>query len=41
MPHVILTALTQVFFVIALGYVAGRWRIIDHHHVSELNALAL
>ena len=41
MSHVILMALTPVFFVMALGYVAGRWRIIDNHHVSGLNALVM
>jgi malonate transporter and related proteins len=41
MSHLILMALTPVFFVMALGYVAGRWRTIDNRHVSGLNALVM
>jgi malonate transporter and related proteins len=41
MSHVILMALTPVFFVMALGYVAGRWHIVENHHVSGLNALVM
>ncbi len=41
MPHVILMALAPIFFVMALGYVAGRMRRIDNHHVGELNALVM
>lgn len=41
MPHVILMALVPVFFVMALGYVAGRRRTIDNHHVGEINALVM
>ena len=41
MPHVILMALAPIFFVMALGYVAGRMRTIDNHHVGELNALVM
>ena len=41
MTHVILLALAPVFFVMALGFVAGRWRTIDNHHVGELNALVM
>jgi malonate transporter len=39
MPHVIFMALAPIFFVMALGYVAGRTRTIDKHHVGEINAL--
>jgi malonate transporter len=39
--HVILSALTPVFFVLALGYFAGRWGIVENHHVDGLNALVM
>jgi malonate transporter len=39
--HVILSALVPVFFVLALGYVAGRLRIVENHHVDALNALVM
>jgi len=38
MLHVILKALGPLFFVMALGYFAGKRRTIDNHHVGELNA---
>ena len=38
MPQVIFTVLTPIFLVMALGYVAGRMRTIDNHHVGEINA---
>lgn len=41
MPHVILRALAPIFFVMALGYVAGRRRGVDNQHVGELNALVM
>jgi malonate transporter len=41
MTHVILLALAPVFFVMALGFLAGRGRSIDNHHVGELNALVM
>ena len=41
MTHTILTALVPIFFVITLGFVAGRARDIDNHHVGELNALVM
>jgi len=41
MLHVILNALGPIFFVMALGYFAGRRRTIDNHHVGELNALVM
>ena len=41
MPHVISMALAPVFFVIALGFVAGRVRTIDDHHVDKINALVM
>jgi malonate transporter len=34
-------ALAPVFFVMALGYAAGRWRALDNHHVSGLNSLVM
>jgi malonate transporter len=39
--HVILLALAPVFFVIALGYMAGKLRVIDNHHLNELNVLIM
>jgi malonate transporter len=41
MPHVIFLALAPIFFVMALGFVAGRMRAIENHHVDELNALVM
>jgi malonate transporter and related proteins len=41
MPHAIFTALAPIFFVMALGYVAGRMRTIDNRHVGEINALVM
>ncbi|HZC79247.1 MAG TPA: AEC family transporter, partial [Ktedonobacterales bacterium] len=41
MPQVIFTVLAPIFFVMALGYVAGRMRTIDNHHVGEINALVM
>ena len=41
MTHVLLTALVPIFFVMALGYLAGWIRDIDNHHVGELNALVM
>ena len=41
MPQVIVTALAPIFFVMALGFVAGRMRTIDNHHVGEINALII
>ncbi|MGV7212942.1 AEC family transporter [Bradyrhizobium sp. UFLA05-112] len=34
-------ALAPVFFVLLLGYAAGRYRIVDNHHVDGLNALVM
>jgi malonate transporter and related proteins len=39
--HVILMALAPIFFVMALGFGAGRTRTIDNHHVGELNAVVM
>jgi hypothetical protein len=39
MLHIILDSIVPVFFVMALGYLAGWMRDIDNHHVAELNAL--
>jgi malonate transporter and related proteins len=41
MAHAILLALAPVFFVMGLGYVAGRWRVVDNRHVDGLNALVM
>jgi len=41
MITIILQALVPIFFVIALGYLAGKHRTIDNHHVGELNALVM
>jgi malonate transporter len=41
MHQVIFTALVPIFFVMALGYIAGRMRTIDNHHVGEINALVM
>jgi malonate transporter len=41
MTHVILMALAPVFFVMALGYFAGRTRAIDNQHVGMLNTLVM
>ena len=41
MIEIIARALVPIFFVIALGYFAGRRRAIDNHHVGELNALVM
>src|SRR5262249_3816681 len=37
----ILMALAPVFFVLLLGYAAGRFRIVDNRHVDGLNALVM
>jgi malonate transporter and related proteins len=41
MLGIILGSTVPVFFVIALGYFAGRTRKIDNHHIAELNALVM
>jgi malonate transporter and related proteins len=41
MLHMILDSIVPVFFVMALGYLAGWMRDIDNHHVAELNALVM
>jgi len=41
MTAVLLNALVPIFAVMALGYLAGRVRDIDNHHVGELNALVM
>jgi malonate transporter len=37
----ILMALAPVFFVLLLGYAAGKFRIVDNHQVDGLNALVM
>src|SRR5215475_15764976 len=41
MSNPIVMALTPVFFVLLLGYAAGKIRIVDNHHVDGLNALVM
>jgi malonate transporter len=41
MSHMIFLAFAPIFFVMALGYFAGKRRIIDNHHVGELNELVM
>ncbi|MDH2349229.1 AEC family transporter [Bradyrhizobium sp. SSUT112] len=39
--NVILMALVPVFFVLLLGYAAGRFHVVDNLHVDALNALVM
>ena len=39
--NAIVMALAPVFFVLLLGFFAGRFRIVDSHHVDGLNALVM
>jgi predicted permease len=41
MLDVVLAAVVPGYFVLALGYLAGRTRDIDNHHVAALNALLM
>jgi malonate transporter len=41
MSNAIVMALAPVFFVLLLGYAAGRFHIVDNHHVDGLNALVM
>jgi malonate transporter and related proteins len=41
MLDTILNSVVPIFFVMALGYLAGWTRDINNHHVAELNALVL
>lgn len=41
MIEILSKALVPIFFVIALGYFAGRRRAVDNQNVSELNALVM
>lgn len=41
MAHAILVALTPIFFVMTLGYCAGRFGMVDNHHVASLNTLVM
>lgn len=41
MSNAILLALTPIFFVLLLGYGAGRYRIVDNQKVDSLNALVM
>lgn len=39
--NVIVMALAPVFFVLLLGYAAGKFNIVDNHHVDGFNALVM
>lgn len=41
MASVILLALAPVFFVLALGYAAGRFKVVENHHVEGFNTLVM
>ncbi|MFD2055479.1 AEC family transporter [Mesorhizobium calcicola] len=41
MANTILLALAPVFFVMALGYGAGRFGIVENHHVDGFNTLVM
>ena len=41
MAAAILLALAPIFFVMALGYGAGRLRVVDNHQIDSLNALVM
>lgn len=41
MSNPIVMALAPIFFVLLLGYAAGKIRIVDNHHVEGLNALVM
>ncbi|MFG1463362.1 AEC family transporter [Xanthobacter sp. DSM 24535] len=41
MLHAIQMALAPLFFVMALGYAAGKIQIVDNHNVGSLNALTM
>jgi malonate transporter and related proteins len=39
--HAILLALAPIFFVLALGYCAGRLRLVENHNVDDFNTLVM
>ncbi len=41
MSRALLLALVPVFFVLALGYAAGRWKLADNTRIESLNALVM
>ncbi|GFZ85851.1 AEC family transporter [Dyella caseinilytica] len=41
MINVILMALAPIFFVLLLGYFAGKYHIVDNTHVSSLNTVVM
>jgi malonate transporter len=41
MLTIILNALVPIFFVLALGYLAGRFKRVDNKRVAELNTLVM
>jgi malonate transporter len=38
---IILSALVPIFFVLLLGYSAGKWRVVDNKNVAQLNAVVM
>lgn len=41
MAHAIVLALAPIFFILALGFVAGRFKVVDNKRVDSLNALVM
>ena len=41
MTHMIIQVLAPIFFVLALGYAAGRLRIVDNRQVGSFNKLVM
>jgi len=41
MTNVVLLALVPIFFVLLLGYTAGKFRIVDNTHVAPLNTVLM
>jgi malonate transporter and related proteins len=41
MSNAIVVALAPVFFVLLLGYAAGKFGVVDNHHVDGFNALVM
>lgn len=41
MLSIILNALVPIYFVLALGYLAGRFKRVDNQRVAEMNALVM
>ncbi len=41
MTHAIVLALAPIFFILALGFAAGRFHVVDNKHVDSLNSLVM